>query len=226
MKRYTTYIFDFDYTLVDSSRGIVTCFRHVLGNHGHTGVTDTEIKRTIGKTLEESFSILTGITEAGTLADYKREYVKAADVHMTANTFFFPETIEVLEALKSQGAVLGIVSTKFRYRILDLFEKTGYDGLVDFIVGEDFLDIVVGGEDVKAAKPDPEGVLLAIGRASGGGKSEVLYVGDSVVDAATAQAAGTDFAGVLHGMTTREELEVYPHVAIVDDLRGILSVPV
>ena len=198
MKRYTTYIFDFDYTLVDSSRGIVTCFRHVLGNHGHTGVTDTEIKRTIGKTLEESFSILTGITEAGTLADYKREYVKAADVHMTANTFFFPETIEVLEALKSQGAVLGI-------------------GLVDFIVG---------GEDVKAAKPDPEGLLLAIGRASGGGKSEVLYVGDSVVDAATAQAAGTDFSGVLHGMTTREELEAYPHVAIVDDLRGILPIPV
>ena len=204
MKRYTIYIFDFDYTLVDSSRGIVTCFRHVLGNHGHTGVTDTEIKRTIGKTLEESFSILTGITEA-------------ADVHMTANTFFFPETIEVLETLKSQGAVLGIVSTKFRYRILDLFEKTGHDGLVDFIVG---------GEDVKAAKPDPEGLLLAIGRASGGGKSEVLYVGDSVVDAATAQAAGTDFAGVLHGMTTCEELKTYPHVAIVDDLRGILPIPV
>ncbi|HAC41911.1 MAG TPA: serine kinase [Paraprevotella xylaniphila] len=217
MKRYTIYIFDFDYTLVDSSRGIVTCFRHVLGNHGHTGVTDTEIKRTIGKTLEESFSILTGITEAGTLADYKSEYVKAADVHMTANTFFFPETIEVLETLKSQGAVLGIVSTKFRYRILDLFEKTGHDGLVDFIVG---------GEDVTAAKPDPEGLLLAIGRASGGGKSEVLYVGDSVVDAATAQAAGTDFSGVLHGMTTREELKTYPHVAIVDDLRGILPIPV
>lgn len=217
MKRYTTYIFDFDYTLVDSSRGIVTCFRHVLGNHGHTGVKDTEIKRTIGKTLEESFSILTGITEAGTLADYKREYVKAADVHMTANTFFFPETIEVLETLISQGAVLGIVSTKFRYRILDLFEKTGHDGLVDFIVG---------GEDVTAAKPDPEGLLLAIGRASGGGKSEVLYVGDSVVDAATAQAAGTDFAGVLHGMTTCEELKTYPHVAIVDDLRGILPIPV
>ena len=217
MKRYTIYIFDFDYTLVDSSRGIVTCFRHVLGNHGHTGVTDTEIKRTIGKTLEESFSILTGITEARTLADYKREYVKAADVHMTANTFFFPETIEVLETLKSQGAVLGIVSTKFRYRILDLFEKTGHDGLVDFIVG---------GEAVTAAKPDPEGLLLAIGRASGGGKSEVLYVGDSVVDAATAQAAGTDFAGVLHGMTTCEELKTYPHVAIVDDLRGILPIPV
>lgn len=68
----------------------------------------------------------------------------------------------------------------------------------------------MGGEDVTAAKPDPEGLLLAIGRASGGGKSEVLYVGDSVVDAATAQAAGTDFAGVLHGMTTCEELKLIP----------------
>lgn len=31
---YTTYLFDFDYTLADSSRGIVTCFRNVLHRHG------------------------------------------------------------------------------------------------------------------------------------------------------------------------------------------------
>lgn len=28
--KYTTYLFDFDYTLADSSRGIVICFRNVL----------------------------------------------------------------------------------------------------------------------------------------------------------------------------------------------------
>ena len=83
----------------------------MLGNHGHTGVTDTEIKRHHREDVGKSLFHPDGDTEAGTLADYKREYVKAADVHMTANTFFFPETIEVLEALKSQGAVLGIVST-------------------------------------------------------------------------------------------------------------------
>ena len=33
---YTTYLFDFDYTLADSSRGIVTCFRNVLTRHGYT----------------------------------------------------------------------------------------------------------------------------------------------------------------------------------------------
>lgn len=213
MRRYAAYIFDFDYTLADSSRGIVACFRHVLDRHGHAGVTDTDIKRTIGKTLEESFSELTGIVEAGTLADYKREYVKAADVYMTVGTVLFPETAEVLQTLRNQDAVVGIVSIKYRYRILDLLEKTGHAGLADFIVG---------GEDVKAAKPNPEGLLSAVARASKDGVREVLYVGDSVVDALTAQAAGTDFAGVLHGVTTRGELEAYPHVAIVDDLRGIL----
>ena len=44
---YTTYLFDFDYTLADSSRGIVTCFRNVLNRHGYTHPTDDDIKRTI-----------------------------------------------------------------------------------------------------------------------------------------------------------------------------------
>ena len=74
--KYTTYLFDFDYTLADSSRGIVICFRNVLERHGHTGISDEAIKRTIGKTLEDSFSLLSGITAPETLAEYKKEYPK------------------------------------------------------------------------------------------------------------------------------------------------------
>ena len=95
--KYTTYLFDFDYTLADSSRGIVICFRNVLERHGHTGISDEAIKRTIGKTLEDSFSILSGITTPETLAEYKKEYVKEADTYMTVNTFFFPETVTLGE---------------------------------------------------------------------------------------------------------------------------------
>ena len=109
---YTTYLFDFDYTLADSSRGIVTCFRNVLTRHGYTEVTDDDIKRTIGKTLEDSFSILTGVTDAGQLAGFKAEYRKEADTHMTVNTVLFLETKSVLTALKDSGARIGIISTK------------------------------------------------------------------------------------------------------------------
>lgn len=206
--KYTTYLFDFDYTLADSSRGIVICFRNVLERHGHTHITDEAIKRTIGKTLEDSFSILTGITLPDVLADYKKEYVKEADTYMTANTVLFSETIPVLTTLKERGAKIGIISTKFRYRIWEM---------LDPYFPKNFFDIIIGGEDVKKAKPHPQGINKALRRLHRR-KSETLYIGDSTVDAETAQLAKVDFVGVLNGMTTREELAAYPHRQILDNL--------
>lgn len=205
---YTTYLFDFDYTLVDSSRGIVLCFRNVLERHEHTDITDEQIKRTIGKTLEESFSILTGIEDTNTLAQYRKEYVKEADEHVNANTVLFPETIHVLQELKAQGAKIGIVSTKYRYRIEELVEKYFPKG---------FFDIIIGGEDVKKMKPSPQGILKALKKLRRNRK-ETLYIGDSTVDAQAAFHAKVDFVGVLNGMTTREELESYPHRRILENL--------
>lgn len=205
---YTTYLFDFDYTLADSSRGIVICFRNVLERHGHTGISDEAIKRTIGKTLEESFSILSGITAPETLAAYKREYVKEADTHMTVNTFFFPETIGVLHTLKERGAKIGIISTKYRFRIHEM---------VDQHFPKDFFDIIIGGEDVEYPKPHPQGIKKAL-RQLHRQRSETLYIGDSTVDAQAAQAAQVDFVGVLNGMTTRNELAAYPHRQILENL--------
>lgn len=209
---YTAYLFDFDYTLADSSRGIVLCFRHVLERHGYTDVTDDAIRRTIGKTLEESFSLLTGVTDPDRLAAFRQEYRREADMHMTPNTRLFPETLHVLRTLKASGAKVGIISTKYRFRIHDTLDQ---------YLPADFLDIVVGGEDVSRAKPDPEGLLLAINRL-GVKKKRVLYIGDSTVDAETAQAAGVNFAGVTHGVTTADELRRYPHRYILSSLSELL----
>ena len=82
-------------------------------------------------------------------------------------------------------------------------------------------DIVIGCEDVRAPKPSPEGLIMAA-RRLGVSTGDVLYAGDSTVDAETARAAGVDFMGVLHGMTTREELAAYPNVFIAEDLTALL----
>lgn len=210
---YTTYLFDFDYTLADSSRGIVTCFRLVLTRHGYTEVTDEAIKRTIGKTLEDSFSILTGVTDTARLAAFREEYRREADTHMTINTVLFLETKSVLAALKDADVRIGIISTKYRYRIKELLDNhfPAY-----------FMDIIVGGEDVKTPKPSPEGLLYAI-RQLRVTKAETLYIGDSTIDAETAHAAGVDFAGVTHGVTTAEELSKYPHRRIMATLEELLE---
>lgn len=213
MKQYAAYFFDFDYTLADSSAGIVKCFRIVLERQGHMNIDDYTIKRTIGKTLEQAFTSMTGIDDSRILAEYRKEYVQEADRYMTACTRLYPEVLEVLRALKRRGARIGIISTKYRYRIQELLQP---------LLPQDFLDVLIGGEDVHVAKPDPEGVLMAL-QHIGVQAEDVLYIGDSIVDAQTAQAAGIDFAGVLHGMTTRSELEAWPNVAVMNDLRDLIS---
>ncbi len=50
------------------------------------------------------------------------------------------------------------------------------------------VDIIVGADDVKTEKPNPEGLLSVI-EDLGAMKEEVLYVGDSLVDAKTAENA-------------------------------------
>ena len=59
------------------------------------------------------------------------------------------------------------------FRILSFLEE---------YLPKDFLDIIVGGEDVKAAKPSPKGVLFALEHL-GSTPKEILYIGDSTVDA-------------------------------------------
>ena len=213
--KYTVYLFDFDYTLADSSRGIVTCFRSVLERHGYTGITDDMIKRTIGKTLEESFSILTGITDADQLESFRQEYSKEADIYMNANTILFPDTLPTLTHLKKQGIRIGIISTKYRFRILSFLRNH---------MPDDWFDIIIGGEDVTHHKPDPEGLLLAIDRLKAC-PEEVLYIGDSTVDAGTAAAAGVSFTGVTSGMTTAQEFQAYPYDRIISTLGQLISVP-
>jgi phosphoglycolate phosphatase len=211
---YRAFLFDFDYTLVDSHVGIVKCYRIVLERHGFIGISDETIQCTIGKTLEESFSIMTGITDAGQLAGLRKEYRKEADIYMTPNTFLFPDTKDTLIALKQRGYSLGIISTKYRFRFMDSMNKY-------FPVG--FFDVLVGNEDITFPKPHPQGIHIALQQLRLY-PDEVIYVGDSTVDGETAQRARVPFIGVTTGMTSDKDLSSYPHLAVLPSLSKILSV--
>lgn len=211
MSKYLAAVFDFDLTLADSSKGILICFKHTLEHFGYPVPDDETIYNTIGLTLVQAFDVLTGIENNPKDEEMRKEYVKKADEVMVKNTIFYDDAIAVLQVLQHAGIKVGIVSTKFRYRIINSFKEQA---------GSFPVDEIVGGEDVTEAKPDPQGLNEIISR-FGVEKERVLYVGDSYIDAQTAQNAGVDFAGVTTGSTTREKFEKYPHVYIGESLLDI-----
>nr|WP_307992261.1 HAD-IA family hydrolase [uncultured Niameybacter sp.] len=211
---YNIYLLDFDYTLADSHRGIVMCFRHVLNTHGIENISDEAIKKTIGLTLMDAFRVLTGSEDKELLTRYKEEYMVKADEVMTKNTILYKETIPMFKRLKRAGHKVGIISTKLRYRIEQTLEAYELEG---------FVDLIIGGEDVEEAKPNPQGIYKAI-EYFNGLKEEVLYVGDSYIDAEAARNAGVAFMGVTTGTTTKEDFLAYPHIKIMDTLDEVASI--
>lgn len=213
MKDYKAYIFDFDLTLADSSEGILECFKHSLKHFGCPVPDDRTIYNTIGLTLQDSFDVLTN-THMNPLRDEMRKvYVEKANEVMSAHTYFYSDTLAVMEGLREKGAKVAIVSSKMRYRIVESFEMQLHAHPYDLIVGLD---------DVPVPKPDPMGLEKAMDILCVKAE-EVLYVGDSYIDAEAAVNAGVDFAAVTTGSTDRERFEEYPHVAIGGSLTEALK---
>lgn len=201
-------MFDFDLTLADSSEAILMCFKHTLAEFGYPIPDDSVIFNTIGLTLAEAFDILTGVENNPKREEMRKVYVKKADVVMVRHTYFYDNVLAILQTLQNAGVKVGILSTKYRYRIEDTFAQQA---------GSFPYDEIIGGEDVENAKPSPDGLELMVERL-GVDKADILYVGDSYIDAQTAQNAGVDFAGVLTGSTTREDFSKYPHIFLGKDL--------
>ena len=212
---YKAVIFDFDFTLGDSARGIAESVNYALEKLGYAPKAFDLIKKTIGLSLPKTFSALTGSDDFDAANMFSTYFKEKADLVMVDNTDLYPHTLDTLRSLRKQGIKTAIVTTKFHYRI---------DAILTKYNANDLIDVIVGGEDVSTPKPAPEGLLFAIDKL-GISKENVLYVGDSIVDAKTAQSAGVDFAAVLTGTTTAEEFKEFPNVLISKDLDNIRDIP-
>lgn len=208
-----TIIFDFDYTLGDTTNGIVLSAQYALEQMGEEERTYEEIKKTIGLSLSETYKKLTGNMEEARADRFFDLFKEKADEVMVDSAELYPGVKELLVSLREQGYRIGIVTTKFAYRVRNIMKK--FDA-------EDLFDVVIGVGDVTKVKPDPEGLLLAVEQL-GVKIDDVLYVGDSFVDAQAAEAAGMKFAGVLTGTTTREEFLKYPCECVADTVTALMK---
>jgi len=207
-QRFKAVLFDFDYTLADSSRGVTECINCALQEMTLPVATYEAACRTIGHSLQAALVKLCGQEYENQADEFIRLFKKRADVVMADMTALFGCVPGTMEQLKMNGIRCGIVSTKYRYRIEDILKREGISNLFDFIIG---------GDDVSQFKPHPEGLQKAIERL-GIAPEEILYIGDSTVDAEAAKRAGLPFAAALSGVTEREEFEGYEVCGFLKDV--------
>ena len=207
-KRYRAVIFDFDYTLGDATDAIVAGAAHGLTVLGHPAPEREAVRRTVGYHLRDAYTMLTGDEDPARREEFVRLFREAAAEREMRDTPLFPGAMELLGALRRAGIPAGVVSTKSSPVLRGALAGHGADRL---------LDCVIGGDDVAAIKPDPEGLLAALDRL-GAGPEEALYCGDTLIDCETARRAGTDFCAVLNGTTRAEDFANRPYVYIASGL--------
>lgn len=206
-------IFDFDYTLADSARGVIECFNFAFGRLGLPLADDAMIRQTIGLTLHDALAMLGGKEYTRYTDEFTQLFMERADEIMADNTELFDVVPETIAALRDLGIRLGIFSLKYRYRIEKVLKR---EQLLDAF------EVIIGAEDVSEYKPNPKGLLVAMER-SDCVPQNCLYVGDSVTDAKTAQRADTSFIAVLSGVTPRAAFDDYDVYTILGDVSGLLD---
>ncbi|MFI6350108.1 ribose-5-phosphate isomerase RpiA [Streptomyces sp. NPDC050560] len=184
-------VFDLDGTLVDSAPDIAAALNEALTARGLGPLSVEQTRGLLGggaATLVEGALHLTG-GPAGladtVLADYGDAYartpVAATTVHADAH--------EALRELREAGVRTAVCTNK-RSDLADrVLEGTGLAAL---------FDIVVGIDDAPAAKPDPAHLRTVLDLL-GVSARQTLYVGDTRVDALTAERLGVPYRHVAWG---------------------------
>jgi len=191
-------IFDLDGTLLDTLQDLADAMNSVLQRRGYPLHPPEAYKLFIGhgfptlasRCLPEAARLPAIIAEC--VAEAKAEY----DKRWMRNTRPYAGVPELLSETARRRVKQAILSNKPHEFTVTM--------VAHFFAAWDF-EAVIGGREGVPGKPDPAGAL-EISATLGFPPGDVLYVGDSGTDMATARNAGMRPVGVLWGFRGREEL--------------------
>lgn len=196
---YQYILFDLDGTITESGPGIINSVYYALTKMGYEVTDKDDLKKFIGPPLTDSMQKYYGMNEEEALQAvvYYREYFSETGIFENS---VYNGFIEALKALKEQGKILAIATSKpeeYAKRIADKF------GFTDYFKG--IYGATMDGSLVK--KADVIHYALKSLGISEKEYTQVLMVGDRNHDILGAKANGLDSMGVLYGYGDREELE-------------------
>lgn len=201
-------LFDLDGTLVDSYLPIMQGLNHVRTYFGLTGYSLDEVKKMVGRGLETLIGEAVGKDHIKEGVSLFRKKYKTIFIEKTK---LLPDVRAVTTELFKRGYTMGVASNKPSYFTTEILKSQNI---------HDFFKVVLGPDDVQQPKPDPEMIDKAIENLQLS-KSEVLYVGDMVLDIETGRRAGIKVCVIPAGSSTRKELEEAHPDRILDHFKEL-----
>ena len=189
-------IFDLDGTLINTIDDLGQACNHALSTCGYPTHKIEDYPRLVGNGINKLIerALPEELRNEETVMQVREYFVPFYDKHNCDLTRPYEGIPALLQALKAQGHTLAVASNK-------------YQAATEKIVAQlfpDTFDVVLGERDGVARKPHPQIVYdILLDRSD---KSETLYIGDSLVDAETAQAAGVKLILCTWGFCTEEQL--------------------
>ncbi len=211
---YVLLIFDLDGTLIDSVGDIADALNRALAELGLPPHTDSQVAGMIGNGVTELVRRALGLAHEPFLPEAVNRYRAAYTQRPLGRTGLYLGVKETLAALAHVDKA--VATNKPGEVSREILRKLG--------VADHFIAIL-GEDDVGRKKPDPLIVDILRGK-SGASRSRTLYVGDSLVDADTADAASVDLALVTYGYadpTILRARKARHHLDRFTDLKRLLA---
>ncbi len=209
MKEFDVYLFDFDGTLVDSYESLVLVFEGAY-SAVNVKVPEGYTLRLMRCPLYVGYEELNGPQNEASKKLFGDEIIRLLDdEEVLKATKAYPEVEETLKELVNRGKKLGIVTSNNKKHVREVLRFLGID--------ESLFSIIVGNEETKKHKPNPDPIYKGL-ELLNVGKNGVCYVGDARDDMASAINAGVapvlvDRKDEYHGECEFE----------IDNLTGLLN---
>ena len=190
-------IFDLDGTLLNTLEGLKDSTNYALRQFCYSEHPIENIRKFVGNGVAKL--IERAIPDGTNNPDYEK-CLKVFKEHYTRTmemtTKPYDGILALLKELKTRNIRVAVLSNKFDDAVKTLCDKY-FSGLIDIAAGE---------SPTMPPKPNPKGTN-AILKSFSLNSREVIFVGDSEVDAQTAKNAGLNCVGALWGFRSKETLK-------------------
>lgn len=189
-------IFDLDGTLLDTLDDLCNSVNYSLRTNNFPERSLAEVRTFVGNGIRLLIERSVPEGTSKELIDRTFECFKTYyAVHCNDKTKTYPGVMDMLKELKKNGYKIAVLSNKAQYAVTKLCN----------IYFNNLLDDAVGARENVAKKPSPDALYICAEN-NNINLNNVIYVGDSDVDVATANNAGVRGIAVTWGFRSRELL--------------------